>query len=114
MKKFREFKESTVVDGVGELFSKKFDFKSSTQYLKLAESGMWNIFGQTAEKPLKKLIFVMVVQPWLHKYDNFQYENSTFYDFFTRFHAGPRYSVIYSWNRTTCCYKLTDSTGLLI
>ena len=70
-------------------------------YFNIADCGMLSIFGHAVEKTLKKLIFVMVVQPWLHKYNNFLYENSTFHDFFTRFHGGPRYSVIYFWNRTT-------------
>ena len=50
-------------------------------YFNIADCGMLSIFGHAVEKTLKKLIFVMVVQPWLHKYNNFLYENSTFHDF---------------------------------
>ena len=70
-------------------------------YFNIADCGMLSIFGQAVEKTLKKLIFVMVVQPWLHKNYNFQYEIGTFPDFFTRFHGGPRNSVKCSRDRTT-------------
>ena len=42
---------------------------------------MRSTFGHTAEKTFKKLIFVIVVQPWLHKHHNFQYEKSNFHNF---------------------------------